>query len=143
MMLGFVAMPVRLDHVGIYVEDLEKALAFYCGSLGMERPPIEEKPEHRMRLARIRLGDVDLELIEAAVEDTMLRHMPNPAPGLYHIGMRVDSTDETLAQLRQAGVPVLDETPREGDRMRVAFLAPSAADGVMIELVERLDRSRG
>ena len=45
MMLGFAAMPVRLDHVGIYVEDLDKALAFYCGSLGMERPAIEEKPE--------------------------------------------------------------------------------------------------
>ena len=135
-------MAIRLDHVGIYVEDLGKALDFYCGVLGMERPVIEEKPGNRMRLARIRLGEVDLELIEAAVADTMLRHMPNPAPGLYHIGVRVESTDETLARLRQAGVPVLDETPREGDRMRVAFLAPSAADGVMVELVERLDRRR-
>jgi len=26
-------MPPRLDHVGIYVEDLEEALAFYCGVL--------------------------------------------------------------------------------------------------------------
>jgi methylmalonyl-CoA epimerase len=140
MMLGFDAMALLLDHVGIYVENLDKALGFYCDVLGMDRPAIEEKPEHRMRLARIRLGDVDLELIEAAVEDTMLRHMPNPAPGLYHIGVRVESTDEALARVRAAGVPVLDETPREGDRMRVAFLAPSAADGVMVELVERLDR---
>jgi len=131
-------MPVRLDHLGIYVEDLETALAFYCGVLGLERPEVEDKPEHRMRIARVRLGDVELELIEAAVEDTMLRHMPYRGPGLYHIGVRVDSTDTEIERLRAAGVPLLDEIPREGDRMRVAFLHPAAADGVMIELVQRM-----
>ena len=35
-------------------------------------------------------------------------------------------------------LPLLDEIPREGDRMRVAFLHPAAADGVMIELVQRM-----
>jgi methylmalonyl-CoA/ethylmalonyl-CoA epimerase len=133
-------MPLRLDHLGIYVADLDKALTFYCGVLGLDRPDVEEKPEHRMRIARVRLGDVDLELIEAAVEDTMLRHMPYRGPGLYHIGVRVDSTDGELQRLRDAGVALLDETPREGDCMRVAFLHPAAAEGVMIELVERLQK---
>jgi methylmalonyl-CoA epimerase len=131
-------MALRLDHVGVYVKDLEKALDFYCGVLGLERPSIEDKPEHAMRLARVRLGEVDLELIEAAVEKTMLRHMPYQGPGLYHIGVRVESTDTELDRLKAAGVPVLDEVPREGDDMRVAFLDPAAAEGVMVELVQRL-----
>jgi methylmalonyl-CoA/ethylmalonyl-CoA epimerase len=131
-------VPIRVDHLGIYVHDLDQALAFYCGTLGLERPVIEDKPDHRMRIARIAVGDVELELIEAAVEDTMLRHMPHRDPGLYHVGLRVESTDAELARLRAAGAPVLDETPREGDNMRVAFLHPSAAGGVMIELVQRL-----
>ena len=135
-------MGVCLDHVGIWVEDLDRALDFYCGTLGLERPAIEDKPEHRMRIARVRCGVVDLELIEAAVEDTMLRHMPYQGPGLYHIGLRVDSTDAEVARLRAAGVKLLDETPREGDRMRVAFLDPSAGEGVMVELVEHLQTSR-
>jgi len=133
-------MSVRLDHIGIYVEDLDQALTFYCGVLGLDRPEVEVKPEHRMRIARVRLGDVELELIEAAVEDTMLRHMPYRGPGLYHLGLRVESTDRELARLRDAGVALLDETPREGDCMRVAFLDPAAAGGVMIELVQRLQR---
>jgi methylmalonyl-CoA/ethylmalonyl-CoA epimerase len=131
-------MALGLDHVGVYVENLEKALDFYCGTLGLDRPAIEEKPEHGMRLARVRIGDVDLELIEAPVENTMLRHLPYRGPGLYHIGVRVESTDVEVARLRAAGVPLLDETPREGDEMRVAFLHPSAGEGVMVELVERL-----
>lgn len=133
------AVAIHLDHVGIYVEDLEKALEFYCGALGLERPAIEDKAEHGIRLARVRIGDVDLELIEAAVEKTMLRHMPYQGPGLYHIGVRVESTDRELGRMRAAGIPVLDEVPREGDNMRVAFLHPAAAKGVMVELVQRLD----
>ena len=132
-------MGLKLDHVGVYVEDLEKALGFYCEVLGLDRPAIEEKPEFGMRLARVRIGDVDLELIEAPVENTMLRHLPYQGPGLYHIGVRVDSTDAEVERLRAAGVKLLDETPREGDRMRVAFLDPAAGEGVMVELVERLD----
>ena len=135
-------MGIGVDHIGIYVADLEHALDFYCGKLGLERPEIDEKPEHRMRIARLRCGDVELELIEAAVEDTMLRHMPHKGPGIYHIGLRVDSTDQEVERLRASGVKLLDETPREGDAMRVAFLDPSSADGVMIELVERLGRDR-
>jgi len=131
--------PLRLDHIGVYVESLDKALGFYCDVLGLERPAIEEKPESLMRLARVRIGDVDLELIEAPVENTMLRHLPHRGPGLYHIGVRVDSTDAELERLRAAGVKLLDQTPREGDRMRVAFLDPSEGEGVMVELVQRLD----
>ncbi len=131
-------MAARLDHVGIYVADLEQALGFYCGVLGLERPSIEEKPEHHMRLARVRCGDVDLELIEAPVESTMLRHMPYRGPGLYHIGVRVDSADRAVERLRERGVQLLGETPREGDAMRVAFVHPQEGKGVMVELVERL-----
>ncbi|MGH7899852.1 MAG: VOC family protein [Candidatus Binatia bacterium] len=131
-------MPLGLDHVGVYVENLDAALDFYCGILGLARPTVEDKPEHRMRLARVRIGEVDLELIEAPIENTMLRHLPHRGPGLYHLGVRVESTDAEMTRLRAAGVPLLDETPREGDQMRVAFLDPAAAAGVMVELVERL-----
>ena len=140
-MLAFEDMSLRLDHVGVYVESLERALEFYCGALGLDRPQIEEKPEHRMRIARVRIGGAELELIEAAVENTMMRYLPYRGPGLYHIGVRVDSTDMELERLRAAGVKLLDETPREGDRMRVAFLDPEAARGVLIELVQRLDEA--
>jgi catechol 2,3-dioxygenase-like lactoylglutathione lyase family enzyme len=98
---------------------------------------VQEKPELAMRLARLKLGEVELELIEAPVENTMLRHLPHAEPGIYHIGVRVDSTDAEVARLRAAGVPLLDEVPREGDDMRVAFLHPAAGEGVMVELVER------
>jgi len=46
-----------------------------------------------------------------------------------------------MGKLRQAGVPLLDETPRPGaDGTRVAFIHPKGAHGILIELVERPKR---
>lgn len=130
-------MPLRLDHVGVYVAELERSLAFYCETLGLERPPIEDHPERGIRLARVPIGDVELELIEGPVEKTMVRHLSHPGPGLYHLGVRVASTDVELERLKRAGLPALDQAPREGDGLRIAFVDGRAAGGVLIELVER------
>jgi catechol 2,3-dioxygenase-like lactoylglutathione lyase family enzyme len=68
----------------------------------------------------------------------MLRHLPHRGPGLYHLGLRVESTDAEVARLRAEGVRLLDAEPREGDSMRVAFVDPAEGRGVMVEIVERL-----
>jgi hypothetical protein len=42
--------------------------------------------------------------------------------------------DANLGALKAQGVPVLDETPRQGLAGRIAFLDPSACHGVLVEL---------
>jgi methylmalonyl-CoA/ethylmalonyl-CoA epimerase len=132
------AVTTGIDHIGIYVTDLAAALRFYRDVLGLPVGAVEERPEHGIRLTRIRAGDVDLELIEGPVERTMLRFLGHRGPGAYHVGLRVDDVDAAMETLRAAGLAFLDETPREGDAMRVAFLQPAAGGGVLVELVRRL-----
>jgi len=127
-----------VDHIGIAVSNLEAALHFYTETLGLPADPIEDKPEHGLRIVRVRVGDVQLELIEAADWDrTMQQHLPQRGPGVYHFGLRVADVDAAVAEMEQAGVPVIDHQPREGDSMRVSFLHPDAADGTLIELVTK------
>lgn len=127
-----------IDHIGIAVDNIEAALRFYTDTLGLPADPIEEKPEQRLRIARVRVGDVQLELIEAQDWDqTMQRYLPHQGPGVYHVGLRVADVDAAVAELERAEVPVIDHQPREGDSMRVSFLHPDAACGTLIELVTR------
>jgi methylmalonyl-CoA/ethylmalonyl-CoA epimerase len=127
-----------VDHIGIAVTDLEAALRFYVETLGLPAAPIEDKPEPGLRIARVQVGDVQLELIEAVDwERTMQRHLPHRGPGVYHIGLRVADVDAAVTDLEQAQVPVIDHQPREGNDMRVSFLHPDAANGTLIELVTR------
>jgi methylmalonyl-CoA epimerase len=128
---------VRIDHVGIMVADLDAALRFYTETFGLTAGPIETHDPPPIRRCCLRLGDAELELIEARdPEQTMMRLLPHRVPGLYHVGLRVDDVDAEAARLRAHGVPLVDGI-REGGDMRIQYLHPDAAQGTMIELVTR------
>jgi methylmalonyl-CoA epimerase len=132
-------MITQVDHLGIYVADLDAAVRFWRDVVGLDCTEISGAREDGLRLAHVCVNGVELELIEAPIEKTMLRHMPHQGAGLYHVGLRTDDLEGTVARLRAAGVAMLDEVPRSGSGMRVQFTAPEGpAQGVMIEVVERL-----
>lgn len=132
-------MVTGIDHIGILVHDLEASLRFYTQTLGLMATAIEARSEPPIRMAYVQAGSVRLELIEASDPSrTMVRYLPRQEPGIYHVGLRVDDVDTDFAALQQRGVATID-TVREGDAMRVAFLHPDAAGGVLIELVTRKD----
>jgi methylmalonyl-CoA epimerase len=136
-------MIVGVDHIGILVRDLDAALRFYTETLGLTASPIEQRDDPPIRMAYVRVGNVRLELIEAAdPSQTMIRYLPHQEPGIYHVGLRVENVDADFAALQHRGVPTIDGV-REGEAMRVGFLHPDAAGGVMIELVTRKDDDRG
>jgi 4-hydroxyphenylpyruvate dioxygenase-like putative hemolysin len=70
----------------------------------------------------------------------MQRFLPHQGPGVYHLGLRVDDVDACIAELERRGVTLLDRVPREGDEMRISYLAPESAAGALIELVTRRQR---
>ncbi len=127
-----------IDHIGIAVADLDEALRFYTETLGLTPAPIEARADLGLRIARVMVGDIELELIEAQDWNrTTQRYLPYQGPGVYHIGLRVADVDAAVAEMEQADVPLIDHVPREGDAMRVSFLHPDAASGALIELVTR------
>ncbi|HSP97299.1 MAG TPA: VOC family protein [Candidatus Dormibacteraeota bacterium] len=127
----------RIDHVGILVADLEAALRFYTVTCGLTAGPIETREQPPIRRCCLRVGETELELIEARdAEQTMIRLLPHHGPGIYHLGLRVEDVDAAAAELDARGVPLVD-TVREGDDMRIQYLHPDAAQGTMIELVTR------
>ena len=131
-------MKATLDHIGIAVRDLNEALAFYRDALGLEVGEVEEVPSQQVRAQFLPLGDAALELLEATSGGSAIaRSIERRGPGIHHITLRVDDLAATLATLRERGVRLVDEHPRPGaGGSLVAFIHPSAAQGVLIELKE-------
>jgi methylmalonyl-CoA/ethylmalonyl-CoA epimerase len=125
-----------LDHIGIAVKDLAAALAFYRDALGLEVEPPEDVPSQRVRAHFIPVGEASLELLEATAPDSPIaRYVEKRGPGIHHITLRVDDIHAALAELKSRGVRLVDETPRAGaEGALVAFVHPSAAHGVLVEL---------
>ncbi len=130
-------MVTGIDHIGIFVTDIEAALRFYSDTFGLIAGPIETHDDPPIKRACVRIGETELELIETSQpERTMMQLMPHQLPGIYHIGLRVDDVDAAAAALQKKNVPLVNGI-REGEQMRIQFLHPSAAQGTMIELVTR------
>ena len=133
-------MKATLDHIGIAVSDLGEALRFYRDALGLEVESPEEVPSQRVRAHFIPAGESALELLEAT-DDTspIAKYTAKRGPGLHHITLRVDDIATALARLKELGVRLIDDAPRPGAHgSLVAFIHPSSAHGVLVELKQVL-----
>jgi LAO/AO transport system kinase len=128
--------PAILDHVGIAVQDIDKALAFYRDALGLAVEAPEEVSSQRVRAHFIPAGQSSIELLEGTASDSAItKYIEKRGPGLHHITLRVDDIRAALARLKARGVRLVDEEPRQGaEGALVAFIHPSAAHGVLVEL---------
>lgn len=129
-------MKAVLDHVAIAVKDLDASLAFFRDALGLHVEPAEDVPSQRVRAQFIPVGASSLELLQATAPDSPIaKFLETRGPGLHHITLRVDDIRAALAQLRERKVRLIDEEPRPGaEGARVAFIHPSSAQGVLVEL---------
>ena len=130
-----------IDHTGIAVADLDQSIPFYRDVLGCRSCTAKRSPTQGVEAALLDVGDSHVELIAPLGPDTgVARFLEQRGPGLHHVAYRVDDIEAALASLSAAGVRLIDERPRPGIRgSRVAFLHPSAAGGVLTEIVEPAD----
>lgn len=129
-------MKAVLDHIGIAVRDLPAALAFYRDALGLDVETSEEVATQRVRAHFVPVGESSLELLEATASDSAIaKYIERRGPGLHHITLRVDDISAALTQLKERGVRLIDDQPRPGaEDALVAFVHPSSAHGVLVEL---------
>jgi methylmalonyl-CoA epimerase len=128
----------RIDHVGVAVEDMDGALALYRDSLGMSLAHRETVEQQGVDAALLDVGEGHVELLAPLGPDTPVgKYLAKRGPGIHHVAYAVEDIDAELERLREAGLRLIDETPRVGIRnSRVAFLHPAAVGGVLTEIVQ-------
>jgi methylmalonyl-CoA epimerase len=126
-----------LAHVGIIVEDLDTVAALFAQRLGLEVRGPEPEPDLGLEILWVQAGSTTLEFVAPTTPDSRAAAaLGRGEGGVHHVALAVEGLDELLAQLVDAGVPVLDRPPRQGAHgTRVSFLDPSAI-GARVELVE-------
>jgi methylmalonyl-CoA/ethylmalonyl-CoA epimerase len=128
----------RLDHIGIAVASIDESLPIYR-ALGLTETARESVASQGVVTAFLPLGDTRLELLEPVGADSPIaKFLAKRGPGIHHVCFAVDDLEGALADLASRGFRLVNETPVPGAAgKRVAFLHPSAGNGVLIELSER------
>jgi len=130
-----------IDHVGIAVSDLDRAIALYEGTFGMPLVHRETVEEQGVEAVLLDVGDGHIELLSPLGPETVVgKFVEKRGEGLHHVAYRVDDIDAALANLKKVGIELIDSEARIGIRgSRVAFLHPKSTGGVLTELVEPAD----
>jgi len=131
--------PTIIDHVGIAVKSIDDSLKFWETVLGIKCTGIEEVTEQKVKTAFLPLKDSEVELLEAMSDDSpVAKFIEKKGEGIHHLALRVDSVEKALAELKEAGVRLIDEHPRKGaGGAMIAFIHPSATGGILLELSQR------
>lgn len=129
---------MKIDHLGIATRSIDEALSFWRDALGLEVVETEEVAEQKVRVAMLPVGESRVELLEPTSEDSpVARFIAKRGAGIHHVAVRVENIRERLGRLKEQGIRLIDETPRIGaGGCLVAFVHPSSANGVLLELVE-------
>lgn len=132
---------MKVDHIGIATSEIEQSLSVWRDALGLSVDSTDEVADQGVRVAMLAVGETHIELLEPLSADSPVgKFLQKRGPGIHHIALRVSNIREALSDLKAKGARLIDETPRVGaNGCLVAFIHPSATNGVLLELVEHLD----
>jgi len=130
---------VSIDHIGIASESIEAASRFW-ELLGFKPADEHVNDEQGVRIKMFEGSGLTsrLELLEPLGPDTPLgRFISKRGIGIQQLAVKVGDIESTISLLMESGVRMIDEQPVKGaSGSMIAFVHPSSAGGVLVELVE-------
>ncbi|HET7656998.1 MAG TPA: methylmalonyl-CoA epimerase [Bacillales bacterium] len=128
-----------MDHIGIAVSSLDEALPFYVNHLNLTLEGIEEVASEQVKVAFLSIGETRIELLEAtSSESPIAKFIEKKGEGIHHIALGVKDIAGHISELKDNGIRLLNEEPKEGaEGAKIAFIHPKASHGVLYELSER------
>ena len=126
----------HIEHIGIAVENLQEAIAFYEKVFGLTCYSVEEVVDQKVKTAFFKVGQTKIELLESTdPEGPIGKFIANKGQGIHHLAFCVDNVGEALENAEDQGVRLIDKGPRKGaEGLSIGFLHPKSTFGVLTEL---------
>lgn len=127
----------KIDHLGIAVKSIDRALAFYRDQLGLDVSMRETVEIENVHAAMLPLGESRIELLEAASPDSVIaKFIDKRGEGIHHLAIKVPDLAGAIERLKASGARILNE-PRAGAGGHLySFIHPASTGGVLLELIQ-------
>lgn len=132
-------MITHIEHIGIAVKELDKAIEYYENVLGLKCYAIEEVKDQKVKTAFFMVGQTKIELLESTEADGPIgKFIEKKGEGIHHIAFAVKGLQEKLNEVESKGIQLIDKSPRKGaEGLDIAFLHPKYTHGVLTEFCEK------
>jgi methylmalonyl-CoA epimerase len=127
----------KIDHLGIAVRSLDRALEFYRDQLGLDVSLRETVEQEKVNIAMLPLGEPRIELLEPSQPESVIaKFLDKRGEGLHHVAIRVPDLNASVQRLKSAGARLLNEPRAGAGGHTYVFVHPSSTGGVLLELIQ-------
>lgn len=127
----------KINHIGIVVKNLVEATSVYSKGLGIAPEKVTEIKDVQLKIAVLRIGEVEIELLEYGNSDLPIaKALRGNQPGINHVCYEVDRFDQTMEKLVTTGFSLVEGFPRKGVHGKIAFFIPPHSPEERIEILE-------
>lgn len=139
--MGDRCVKMKIAHIGIAVKSLEESVPNFENIFGVQASEVEFVEEQKVNVRKLHLENMDVELLEGTAPDSPItKFIEKRGEGIHHCSFEVSDINSALANAKDKGIQLINETPRIGaDDMLIAFLHPKSTGGVLIEYTQKKD----
>lgn len=131
---------MKIEHIGIAVQDLAKSNALFAAIFDQQPYKQEHVESEAVNVSFFQLGDSKIELLEATnAESAIAKHIEKRGEGMHHIAFEVEDIHAAMERMKAQGYRVLNPEPKRGaDNKLIFFLHPKDTNGVLVELCQEI-----
>mgnify|MGYP001579957143 FL=1 len=129
---------MKLEHIGIAVENLEEAELLFEKLLGVASYKRENVESEGVTTSFFDCGNVKIELLAAANENSPIaKFVSKKGPGLHHLAFESKDIKSDLKDLKEKGFRLIHEEAKDGaDNKKISFIHPKSTMGVLTEFCQ-------
>ena len=131
---------MKIDHIGIAVNNIEEASKVYEAILDTELNHTIELPDRNLKVMMIEMGESEIELLQPLENNHkgVCNFLEKKGEGLHHIAFQTTTFDDTIQNLKEKGFRLIGEPTKGAKGGRIIFLHPKSSNGTLIELCEKV-----
>lgn len=126
---------MKIDHIAIAVNDVEKSAKIYKQVLGVDEVEFETVESEGVKVAIIHLENGRVELMQPTNDTSPIKKfLEKKGQGLHHMALETGDIEGEVSRMQGCGIQFLGQVRPGSAGTKVTFIHPKSLEGVLAEL---------
>jgi methylmalonyl-CoA/ethylmalonyl-CoA epimerase len=129
---------LKIDHIAIAVEDVEKSARDYQEALDVKDVEFETVESEGVKVAILHLENANIELMEPTNDSSPIKKfLEKRGSGLHHVALETKNIENEVTRMEGCGIQFLGKIRPGSAGTKVTFIHPKSLSGVLTELCSK------
>lgn len=127
----------KINHVGVAVRDIDKAVSRFESVFGSEVISRKVFDDQKLESAMVSVGENKFELSQTTDPKGVIgKFIENSGEGIHHVSLEVEDIEEAITRFEKQGLKVIGKSAAGSGDNKICFLHPKDMFGILVEIIE-------